>query len=205
MTNSTIKRYNRNAQKYEKKWKKYLNHTHAALLERIDINHTDKILDASGGTGLLVRQILKQGYSFDEFCINDPSKQMLAIARRRFSDHENIRFSNDKVQQLSHPANYFDTVICLNAFHFYDEQQQVLNQFYKILKPGGKLYILDWNHDGFFRIVNQFIKWTSSEYIATRSLGELQKMVRQSGFELSTSDSWNWRYWQFLFLKAYKA
>ncbi len=204
MTDSTIKWYNRTAQRYEDKWEKYLKHTHRALLEHIEVNNSDKILDVSCGTGLLAQQMLKQGYSFDEFCLNDPSERMLAIARRRFSNHENIRFTNEKVQQLSHPVNYFDTIICLNSFHFYEEQQQVLNRFHAILKPGGKLYLLDWNREYFFKIVNQVIKWANSTYINTRSLSDLQKMVHETGFELAASDSWNWRYWKFLFVEAGK-
>ncbi|MGM0546284.1 MAG: class I SAM-dependent methyltransferase [Bacteroidota bacterium] len=118
MTDSTIKLYNRTTQRYEDKWEKYLRHTHRALLEHIEVNSSDKILDVSSGTGLLAQQMLEQSYSFDEFCLNDPSDRMLAIARRRFSKHEKIRFTNEKVQHLSHPVNYFKTIISLNSFHF---------------------------------------------------------------------------------------
>ncbi|WP_445664783.1 class I SAM-dependent methyltransferase [Fodinibius sp. AD559] len=204
MADSTINRYNRKAQKYGQRWQKYLDHTHQRLLNYIEVDPSDIILDPSGGTGLLTQKLIDQNYSFDRFVVNDPSDKMLAIARQRLSGKSSISFDNQKVQDLSYPQNYFTKIICLNSFHFYEKQQQVLNQFYNILKPSGKLYILDWNREGFFRICNQFINWTNTEFINTRSLPELQQMMTGTKFNIQTSHSWNWRYWKFMFVEGVK-
>lgn len=204
MSKATIEQYNRKASQYEQRWKKYLNHTHHALLDRINIDATDVILDVSGGTGLLVQQFIDRGYSFDRFIINDPSEQMLAVARRQFADNDKIDFDNKKADQLSYSPNSFDKIICLNSFHFYQHQQQVLNQFYDMLKSGGVVYLLDWNRTGLFRIVNKLIQWTQSEHIDTRSREELQEMLAGSGFDIRKTDSWSWRYWKLMFVEAYR-
>lgn len=174
------------------------------LLKHIKLDSSDVILDSSGGTGLLAQKLLDQNYSFEELVINDPSDEMLAIARQRFSDKPTIRFNNLKVQDLSYPQNYFSKIICLNSFHFYEQQEQVLNQFHKLLKPDGKLYILDWNREGFFRIVNTLIRWSNSEYINTRSLFELRQMMSNNRFTIQTSHSWNWQYWKLMFVEGIK-
>lgn len=205
MSESTIEQYNRKASRYERCWKKYLDHTHSALLDRIDINASDFILDVSGGTGLFVEHIIEHSYSFDQIIINDPSEKMLAVARRRFADNDKVGFGNDKADQLSYEQNSIDKIICLNAFHFYQNQQQVLERFYQILKPGGALYILDWNREGLFRVVNALIQWTQSEHIETRSLKELQQMLAGGDFDIRKTDSWSWRYWKLMFVEAYKA
>lgn len=174
------------------------------LLKHIKLDSSDVILDPSGGTGLLAQKLLDQNYSFEELVINDPSDEMLAIARQRFPDKPTISFNNLKVQDLSYPQNYFSKIICLNSFHFYEQQEQVLNQFHKLLKPDGKLYILDWNREGFFRIVNTLIRWSTSEYINTRSLLELRQMISNKRFTIQTSHSWNWRYWKLMFVEGIK-
>lgn len=204
MSDSTINRYNRKAERYEQKWQKYLDHTHRILLKNIKTDSSDIILDPSGGTGLLAQKLIEQNYSFEHFVVNDPSDEMLAIARQRLSSSPSVSFDNHKIQVLAYPHHNFSKIICLNSFHFYKKQQQVLNQFYNILKPGGKLYMLDWNREGFFRILNTLIRWSSSEYINTRSLPELQQMATDNKFDIKTSHSWNWRYWKFMFIEGTK-
>ncbi|PAU95743.1 hypothetical protein CK503_01400 [Aliifodinibius salipaludis] len=189
---------------YEQKWGAYLDHTHQRLLKYIEVDPSDVILDPSAGTGLLAKKLIDRKSSFDHLVVNDPSDEMLTIARQRLSSNPSISFANHKVQHLSYPPNYFTKIICLNSFHFYKNQQQVLGQFYNILKPGGKLYILDWNREGFFQIFNQLIRWTNSEYINTCSLGELKQMMSAQKFNIKISHSWNWRYWKLLLLEGIK-
>lgn len=205
MSNSTVTGYDRQAQGYESKWRNYLAHTHEEFLRRIETDYNDAIIDVSGGTGLLARQFIEGDYPYNNLVINDPSEQMLAIARKRLSNNPNIKFTSYKVEQLPFEANYFDRVFCLNSFHFYTNQRQVLDLFFEILKPGGKLYLLDWNRSGFFRIINWIIQCSSNEYIDTRSLQELRMMIRKSDFNFHDSDTWNWRYWKFLFVEAVKS
>jgi ubiquinone/menaquinone biosynthesis C-methylase UbiE len=204
LSEPTINIYNRQAKEYESKWGKYLAHTHEAFLRRIETEVDDRILDVSGGTGLLAKQLIDRDYSFEHLIINGPSDQMLAIARDRFSDNPKIGFTNKKVEQIWHENDYFDRIFCLNSFHYYAHQQQVLDRFYDMLKPEGKFYLLDWNRSGFFRLINQFIQWSSSEYIDTRSLAEFREMFCSSGFEVHASDEWTWWYWIFLFFEGYK-
>ncbi|MEL7834955.1 class I SAM-dependent methyltransferase [Fodinibius sp. Rm-B-1B1-1] len=204
MSETTIKRYNQRAEKYEQRWVKYLEHTHHKLLEHLETTPEDIILDASGGTGLLLQKMIAQDLPFTQFVVNDPSDNMLNIARQRFQSHPGVEFNNEKVQQLSYPKNYFDKIVCLNAFHFYRDQQQVLDHFYNILKSDGQLYILDWNRKGLFKFVNQLLDWTSSEFIDTRSFTEMKELLIKSNFMIKTSKQWNWRYWKFFLIKAEK-
>jgi demethylmenaquinone methyltransferase/2-methoxy-6-polyprenyl-1,4-benzoquinol methylase len=204
LADSTIKRYNHKAERYEQKWQKYLDHTHQKLLKHIKVNPSDVILDSSGGTGLLAEKLIIQNYSFEHLVINDPSDKMLGIARQRLSGKPSISFENSKIQKLSFPQRSFTKIICLNSFHFYEQQEQVLKGFYRLLKPGGKLYILDWNREGFFRILDTLIRWSSTEYINTRSLAELQQLMAHNGFNIQASHRWRWRYWKLMFIEGTK-
>ena len=191
MTEQTISAYNRQAASYEAKWKNYLAHTHEVFLRRIKTTDGDTILDVSGGTGLLAKMLTDRNYAFKHLVINDPSEKMLAVSRDRLSDTSNISFSNDRAEEVSFKTNQFDRIFCLNSFHFYTNQPQVLERFNSMLTHGGRLFILDWNRSGFFAIVNRILKWSTSEHIETRSLTEMNKMLGKSGFEIGNKDSWS--------------
>ena len=203
MHKETITFYNRRAPAYEAKWEKYLAHTHSAFLNRIETTAGDTILDASCGTGMLAQQLIEGGYPFDHLTLNDPSEQMLSITRGRLPDRPHLSFSNHLAEELCYDHR-FDRIFCLNSFHFYTSHQQVLDQFYKMLKPGGRLYLLDWNREGFFRIINQIIKLGTAANINTRSLPELKGMLSNSGFRLHSPEAWSWRYWKFLYIEGSK-
>ena len=204
MTDYTTEAYNRKASTYEQRWESYLRHTHKEFLDSIETGSRDTILDLSCGTGLLARKMINHDFSFSKMVLNDPSANMLAIARRRLSHQTNVEFTNYKVEELQHAENQFERMFCLNAFHFYSEQVQIIKKIHALLKPGGTFYILDWNRSGFFIPVNQIIRWSVSERINTRSLPEAEEMLWQSNFSIRASDEWNWRYWKFFFVEAKK-
>lgn len=204
MTTSTIENYNQRAKDYEDRWKKYLEHTHREFLSRLETNPNDIILDVSGGTGLLALTLIERKYPFGELVINDPSIQMLSIAQKRLEDQPKVSYSNYKAEFLPYENHTFDSIFCLNSFHFYHNHPQVLDLFFDILKPGGNLYLLDWNRSGWFKIVNQIISWSTSEHIKTQTLSEMKKLLQNAEFGIKSTDTWNWRYWKFLFLKVQK-
>lgn len=205
MSDSTIKIYNQLARSYEKRWESYLNHTHKIFLNHIELKGGETLLDISGGTGLLADKILNQETMVQHFVVNDPSEQMLNVARKRLAEKSNISFSNYSAEELSFQADSFDAIFCLNSFHFYRDQPSVLHELYKLLKPRGRLYLLDWNREGWFWLVNQVINWGSNEHIHTRSLTEMENMMRNSGFAIRSTIRWRWWYWKFMFIQGDKS
>lgn len=202
MDNYNEAAFNRKAAQYEHKWANYLTHTHGFLLNKIETSPEDRILDVSSGTGLLAHEMIDKNLPFKKLVLNDPSPKMQKFARERVGDHPHISFSKDTAEKLGFEESHFDTIICLNAFHFYTEQETVLNQFKRLLKTGGTLYMLDWNRSGYFRIVNRIIKWFTAENITTCSLVEIRNMLKACSFHIPDFKSWNWRYWKFFYIKA---
>lgn len=206
MSKKTVSAYNKRATSYENKWEKYLNHTHRVFLSRIATEANDTILDVSGGTGLLAKELVQQDHPFKHLVLNDPSEEMLAIARSRLPEHakNKISFSHYRAEQLSYQPNTFDRIFCLNAFHFYPDQSKVVERLHTFLKPNGRLYILDWNRMGLFIFVHQCIKWVTSEHIDARSLPEMETMLAEGGFATLSTARWYWRYWNLFFVEAKK-
>lgn len=191
------------AEDYEKRWDTYLAHTHRKFLGLIETEQNDVLLDLSGGTGLLAQELLEEKFPFSKLVINDPSPRMMEIAQNRLPEDNRLEYSHHRAEEIEKDV-LFDRIFCLNAFHNYEKQQRVLGAISDHLNPAGRFYLLDWNREGYFRIINKIIDWSTSEVINTRSILECKKLLLDSGFEIKRSDRWHWRYWKFQFIEAQK-
>lgn len=172
------------------------------MLEKISLSSIDKILDCSAGTGLLAEEILSKFGPFDRLVLNDPASEMLERAKYRLRYDENVEFHQQLSEDLSFDDESFTQIICLNSFHYYSDQDEVLNHFHRILKRGGNLWMVDWNRTGSFKIANTFIALLSPENINSRTLTEMKSMLNDHGFDIKEEDSWGYRWWNFFFVKC---
>ncbi len=199
-----IKNYDGKAGKYECRWQKYLVHTHKKLLAELESEEGDYILDISAGTGLFAKYALEEGKKFSKLVLNDVSSEMLEIAKKRFSEHPQVVFSSSPAESLNLKSKSFDSVICLNAFHHYEHQERALSEICRVLKPGGNVYMLDWNREGFFKIVNGLIKHIVKDPIHTLSAKEMRERLLDKELNILNSKGWRFGYWKFFLYKAQK-
>lgn len=203
-TERTAKSYNRQAKKYEDKWKHYLAHTHGVMLSAFDPEEAHRILDVSAGTGLFMHQLLMMETAFSKLVLNDVSEEMLGMAKERLGDEEIVSFTEFPVEKLGFEDETFDAVISMNAFHNYTNQARALMEFHRVLKPGGRFYLLDWNKKGLFRWINFCIDLTAKEVIQTKSADEVRNALESVSFKVNVCEEWKYRFWNFFLIKAQK-
>ncbi len=186
------------ARNYERRWKGYLKNTHDKMMEVLmpDLSADDIILDASAGTGLLADRLLERDAPFNEYILNDISPRNLEVAQHRLPDDPRILYTSHSAEDLPFEENRFTRVICLNALHNYERPSVAVRQFKDILKPNGKLYLIDWNRTGWFNLVNMVIRWSTNEIINTMSRDETVQMLRDHRFRIEHSRRWRYRYWR---------
>lgn len=204
MNSTTQSSYDKQAPDYDRRWKAYLEHTHREFLLRVLIHENDDILDTSCGTGLLARSLAERGAPFRKLVLNDYSTGMLSIARQRMAGYKNVSFTRHPADKFNELQDPFDLVLCLNSFHYYENQQKVLQNIFDLLKPGGRLCLLDWNRAGLFRTVHFFLRFITKEELRTRSHFEMKRMLVKAGFRVKTLDTWGYRYWRLFFIEAVK-
>lgn len=172
------------------------------MLSKLELSHSDEILDSSAGTGLLAQEILDQFGPFARFVLNDPSPKMQERAKYRLRYQDGIEFTSHYAEMLPFEEDSFSQIICLNSFHYYTNQSQVLENFSRLLAPGGTLWMLDWNRTGSFKIANKLIDWLSPENINSRTLSELKSLLRNDDFKVREENTWSYKWWNFLFVRC---
>ncbi len=103
-----------------------------------------KILDLGCGSGRDSLFFHEQGFQVTGV---DLSKKLLAIANKNAPD---IQFVHEDIRHMSFPESSFDGIwSCASIVHIkHSEQQALFHSLYRILKPGGLLYIHAKNGEG---------------------------------------------------------
>ena len=104
-----------------------------------------KVLDAGTGPGTLARELARRQPQLQVYGI-DLSEDMIGLARahtRREQLEERVHFATGDVAHLPYPDNSFDVIVSTISMHHWYELEQPLRDLYRVLRPGGRLWIYD--------------------------------------------------------------
>ena len=100
------------------------------------------VLDVGSGTGILLPLLAKNVGNHALLIEVDLSRQMLKQNR----DHNGKDLPASHIQADSHclpfKSNQFKTIVSFAAFAHFEDKASVINDFYRILQPGGIIIIL---------------------------------------------------------------
>ncbi len=81
------------------------------------------------------------------------------------------------------------TIICTNSFHHYLNPSKALHEIYRLLKKGGKVYILDPTADNWIaKVADKIIKLVEPEHVKLYSTKEFQQLFYHAGLRYITSE-----------------
>lgn len=130
-----------------------------------------KIVDIGCGNGRNLIPFAKKGFNCEGV---DFSKDMVKFAKSRFKKLGlKCNFHVLNMNKLPFKDHNFDYIICVASFHHLDKKNQTktLEEFKRILKPGGKIYITVWNKwqsRFLFEKKEVFIPWKVKDKIYQR-------------------------------------
>lgn len=198
-------KYDTLAHYYEKRWEGYLEATHKVAIDLLEPKQNDIILDASGGTGLLIERIISKIGDEEKFYLCDISKEMLDIAENRLIKFRNVYLSRQDVHHLDFDDNYFSKVLSANSFHYYTEPHKVLCNFHRILKHEGALIIVDWSRDFIhFKLFNILLRLLSKYHVNIYSSNELKSLSEKANFEVEKIINFKHGLWNLVGIRAIK-
>lgn len=173
----TIKAYNVDPQKYINSTKELIFYQEIDTLTK-DINKQGLILDAGCGFGRDTKVFIDRGFKVIGI---DLSEKLLEEAKKYVPQAQFIKMD---LRGLDFPDNYFDGIWCNAALlHLTIEDiKKALNEFYRVLKLGGKLLISFKKGEGSREFVETFCS-NSSRFFTFLTIEALEDILKDSNFE----------------------
>jgi demethylmenaquinone methyltransferase/2-methoxy-6-polyprenyl-1,4-benzoquinol methylase len=98
-----------------------------------------QVLDVACGTGLVAVEAAKILGTAENITCLDPSEGMLAVARSKLAAH----FVLGRAEQMPLANNSFDFLTMGYALRHVTSLEETFREYYRVLKPGGKLLVLE--------------------------------------------------------------
>lgn len=176
-------------------------------IERSGVRRGDKVLDVAGGTGDLAIKFSKLVGEQGQVVLTDINGSMLATGRDRIIDQgltQGIDFVQSNAEALPFPDNTFNCIAIAFGLRNVTHKEKALQSMYRILKPGGKLLVLEFSKTtvpGFnkiydfysFNILPRIGQWITNDSKSYQYLAEsirmhpdqetLKQMMLDAGFD----------------------
>jgi len=145
------------------------------------------ILDVGCGTGRWAEMVVNY-LPHSEVWGLDLSDKMLEHAAVRARGYPGrMHFSQGDSQSLPYHDASFDLVTCSHSFHHYPDQLKVVKEMRRVLKPGGRIMLVDGCRDTFWGwfIFDGLVTWAEGN-VHHCSSGLMQTLFREAGFASAT-------------------
>jgi ubiquinone/menaquinone biosynthesis C-methylase UbiE len=127
--------------------------SHRTLIRRIREVLGDRparVLDVGCGTGVFASRVRAAVPGIEVYGV-DLVAEMLHKGRDRWRLHRGHVFPvQGDSERLPFASGSFDVVTCSNSFHHYPHQDRAVMEMRRVLKPGGRLMIVDGYRDSFW-------------------------------------------------------
>lgn len=184
---AVAKQYDRWARVYDVLWRRYENKTLPVVLHTASIRSGERVLDLACGTGELERRLVEAVPGATVVGV-DISPAMIDRARSKLDGTPGVRFEWADVHRLPFEEDAFDVAICANSFHYFTHPEQVLEEAARVVRPGGRLVVLDWCRDYWTcRLMDTMLQWLDPAHHTCYTLGELIARLEAASFEVQNS------------------
>ncbi|OGT45923.1 MAG: bifunctional demethylmenaquinone methyltransferase/2-methoxy-6-polyprenyl-1,4-benzoquinol methylase [Gammaproteobacteria bacterium RIFCSPHIGHO2_12_FULL_41_20] len=126
-------------------WKRF-------TIAKSGVRQGQRILDVASGSGDLAQLFAKCVGPQGRVVATDINEKMLSRGRDRLIDHGivgNTVYVQADAERLPFQGNYFDCITIAFGLRNVTDQAAALRSMYRVLKPGGKLLVLEFSHPDF--------------------------------------------------------
>ncbi len=195
----SIARFNRWAETYDNgRINAWFKRGQEEALKSLQLRPNEWLLDVGCGTGWAIYQAAHQ-LPAGRACGIDLSRKMIESARKMADGLHNVEFKIADAEGIPYPPASFDAAICTFSFHHYSDPIRALSETHRVLKPGGRLVLLDANRTGCFWVwlCDRFHRLFEKGHIQYYTQQELLHFFTNSGYShaaVVSSDHGHFRY-----------
>lgn len=147
--------------------------TNRAFIEFLRLKATDRVLEIGAGLGILASQVAAVVHEGDVTGVESSEEQ---IARRR-GFRDNLHYVRADAHHLPFPDSTFETVYCRYVLEHVHHAYGVIEEAYRVLKPGGRFFTQENNI-----AVNLFYPECPVFEHVWLQLGRLQELLGSDGY-----------------------
>ena len=142
-----------------------------------------RILDIGCGEGEML-SIIQREYG-DRFELSgvDLSGKAIGCAEEKLAGK--AVFKKADVEELPFDDAYADIVLCMHSFHHYPNPQKALSEMNRVIKPGGRVMLVE-NHHNFFmrhlRNIYYIVFRHPCGDIKVYTMDEITELMKNAGF-----------------------
>jgi arsenite methyltransferase len=138
-----------------------------ATLKALALQAGERVVDVGSGPGLLAAEMAAQVGPAGRVIGLDLSDSMLALSGERHADRatkECLSFLKADAVRLPFADSMFDVAVSTQVYEYVPDVPTALAEVYRVLRPGGRLLILDTDWDS--------IVWTAGDQVRMQRLLE---------------------------------
>jgi ubiquinone/menaquinone biosynthesis C-methylase UbiE len=181
-------------EKYERYLGPYVFEPYAKdLVGRIHPEGMKTVLEIACGTGRVTNHLRNALSPDTRLVATDLNADMIGIAKINVPD-QGIEWVVADALELPFEDGYFDLVVCQFGLMFVPDKARALEEFYRVLKPGGHILLSTWdrleNNPAFFladQIVSKYFPADPPLFFhipfSLHDKGELVLLFERAGFE----------------------
>jgi ubiquinone/menaquinone biosynthesis C-methylase UbiE len=168
----------------------YQRNTQRRLILFLNIKENQNFLDIGCGTGWAVGLAARAAGNKGSFYGLDLSPKMIEKAKENFAGNDNFHFYEANSESIPLEDNFFDNIICSNSFHHYLNPDLAMKEIHRVLKTGGKIFILDPTADSWFiKVLDKIIKLLEPQHVKIYSTEEFKNLIEGAGLKYSGSQN----------------
>ncbi len=107
-----------------------------------------RILEIGTGKGHLTVALAKKGYSFVSVDISSEEQEFARLNTQYLGLDKRVDFKIEDAEHLNFDNNSFDTIISVNVVHHLTNSFKVMDEWFRIVSPGGKIVLSDFTKEG---------------------------------------------------------
>ena len=161
-----------------------MEHDHMPFAERmfarLQFTPEDRILDLACGEGWASRLLAGKLGGKVQLAGVDISDAMIRRASAKAHSFPNLKFECGAAHRLPYGPDSFDKAFCIESFYYFEDQDLVLQELLRVLRPGGELALLFClypQNPGCF----EFLKWLRVP-VHIREISDYRQMLERTGW-----------------------